>query len=124
MGINSDFNIVDGSGLSLLNKISPETISEILLTAYNDVEISKPFLLSLPIAGIDGTLEKKFRNSDIKGKVYAKTGYLVGVRALSGYAFSGKEAFVFSIISNGLGSVEVKTLQTKLLEELVNCCNS
>lgn len=117
IGLNGNFSVVDGSGLSRLNRVSPEDITHALAKAYDDPDISEEFLASLPIAGVDGTLEKRFRN--LKGKVYAKTGYLEGVRSLSGYAF-GKNGrvYVFSIISNGVGT-KVKKLQSLLLRELV-----
>ena len=117
IGLNGNFSVVDGSGLSRLNRVSPEDITHALAKAYDDPDISEEFIASLPIAGVDGTLEKRFRN--LKGKVYAKTGYLEGVRSLSGYAF-GKNGrvYVFSIISNGVGT-KIKKLQNLLLRELV-----
>ncbi len=120
IGITQDTNVVDGSGLSKLNKVSPDTLSQILSAAYQDTKISKTFTDSLPIAGVDGTLKKRFRGTKIKGKVFAKTGYLSGVRSLSGYAVSDDgEVYVFSIISNGLGW-KAKQFQEDLLTELVN----
>lgn len=117
IGLNGNFSMADGSGLSRLNRVSPEDITEALSKAYGDPDISEEFLASLPIAGVDGTLEKRFRN--LKGRVYAKTGYLEGARSLSGYVF-GKNGrvYVFSIISNGMGA-RVKKLQNLLLRELV-----
>ena len=117
IGLNGSFSIADGSGLSRLNRVSPEDITQALAKAYDDPDISEQFIASLPIAGVDGTLKKRFRN--LKGKVYAKTGYLEGVRSLSGYVF-GKNGrvYVFSIISNGMGA-RVKKLQYLLLRELV-----
>ena len=117
IGLNGDFSVADGSGLSRLNRVSPEDITQALAKAYGDPDISEEFIASLPIAGVDGTLEKRFRN--LKGKVYAKTGYLEGARSLSGYVF-GKNGrvYVFSIISNGMGA-RVKKLQNLLLRELV-----
>lgn len=117
IGLNGSFSVADGSGLSRLNKVSPEDITQALAKAYGDPDISEEFIASLPIAGVDGTLEKRFRN--LKGKVYAKTGYLEGARSLSGYVF-GKNGrvYVFSIISNGMGT-RVKKLQNLLLRELV-----
>lgn len=120
IGVDQDMNVVDGSGLSKLNKVSPATLSKILFAAYNDSRISKVFTDSLPIAGVDGTLKKRFRGTKIKGKVFAKTGYLSGVRSLSGYAVAGDgEVYVFSIISNGLGW-KAKKFQEDVLTELVN----
>ena len=117
IGLNGSFSVADGSGLSRLNRVSPEDITEALAVAYDNPDISEEFIESLPIAGVDGTLKKRFRN--LKGKVYAKTGYLEGARSLSGYAF-GKNGrvYVFSIISNGVGT-KVKKLQSLLLRELV-----
>lgn len=117
IGLNGSFSVADGSGLSRLNRVSPEDITHALAKAYDDPDISEEFVASLPIAGVDGTLKKRFRN--LKGKVYAKTGYLEGARSLSGYVF-GKNGrvYVFSIISNGMGA-RVKKLQNLLLRELV-----
>lgn len=117
MGLNGNFSVADGSGLSRLNRVSPEDITEALSRAYDDPDISEEFVASLPISGVDGTLEKRFRS--LKGRIYAKTGYLEGARSLSGYVF-GKNGrvYVFSIISNGMGA-RVKKLQNLLLRELV-----
>ena len=117
IGLNGDFSVADGSGLSRMNRASPEDITQALAKAYDDPDISEEFIASLPIAGVDGTLKKRFRN--LKGRIYAKTGYLEGARSLSGYVF-GKNGrvYVFSIISNGVGT-KVKKLQYLLLRELV-----
>ncbi len=57
---------------------------------------------TLPVAGVDGTLAARFKNSPLKGKLWAKTGTLNEVNALSGYltAASGK-TLAFSIMVNG-----------------------
>ena len=95
---------MDGSGLSLLNRVSPETLTEVLSYAYTNRVIASDFIDSLPIAGVDGTLKKRFRQSDVQGRVMAKTGYLNNVRALSGYVFTKQgDVLVFSILDNGLG---------------------
>jgi D-alanyl-D-alanine carboxypeptidase/D-alanyl-D-alanine-endopeptidase (penicillin-binding protein 4) len=123
VGIKNGFKIVDGSGLSLLNRVSPETLTDILSYAYEDKLISTDFLDSLPVAGIDGTLKKRFTQSEVQGRVRAKTGYLNNVRALSGYVFTKKgDVLVFSILSNGFGW-KTKELQNDLLVQLVECCN-
>ncbi len=117
IGLNGNFSMADGSGLSRLNRVSPEDITHALAKVYKDPDISEEFISSLPIAGVDGTLKKRFRS--LKGKVYAKTGYLEGARSLSGYVFGKNgQVYVFSIISNGMGS-RVKKLQNLLLRELV-----
>jgi PBP4 family serine-type D-alanyl-D-alanine carboxypeptidase len=124
VGIKNGFKIVDGSGLSLLNRVSPETLTDILSYAYKNTLISSDFLESLPVAGVDGTLKKRFRQSDIQGRVMAKTGYLKNVRALSGYIFTKKgDVLVFSILSNGFGW-KTKEFQNELLAQLIECCNN
>ncbi len=121
-GIENGFRVADGSGLSLNNRVSPDTLTEILSYAYRNRLIASDFIVSLPVAGVDGTLKKRFRNSELEGRVMAKTGYLKNVRALSGYVFTKKgDVLVFSILSNGYGW-KTKEYQSVLLSELVNCC--
>ncbi|HKQ31687.1 MAG TPA: D-alanyl-D-alanine carboxypeptidase/D-alanyl-D-alanine-endopeptidase [Thermodesulfobacteriota bacterium] len=124
IGIKDGFRVVDGSGLSLLNRVSPKTLTEVLSYAYENRIIASDFIDSLPIAGVDGTLKKRFRESDVQGRVMAKTGYLNNVRALSGYVFTKQgDVLVFSILDNGLGW-KTKEFQSSLLSELVGCCGA
>ncbi|MGA7723401.1 MAG: D-alanyl-D-alanine carboxypeptidase/D-alanyl-D-alanine-endopeptidase [Ignavibacteriaceae bacterium] len=108
MGINPEsMNIVDGSGLSRLDLVTPRQIVALLNYMYKS-RYFIPFFNSLPIAGIDGTLGDRMQNSKAQGKIRAKPGYLEGVRNLSGYAFTGdNEPIAFSIIVNNF-SVPVK----------------
>ena len=92
------YRIVDGSGLSNQNCISPELLVAVLKymhqSPYFDV-----FLQSLPVAGVDGTLANRMKNSAANKKVRAKTGSLTGVSALSGYATaSNGNLLAFSIM--------------------------
>ncbi len=92
--------IVDGSGLSRHNMVTPFQVATVLRTMkYNSNW--KVFFDSLPIGGIDGTLEKRLEGSNAVGHVFAKTGYIGHVRSLSGYvdAKCGKE-YIFSIMVN------------------------
>jgi D-alanyl-D-alanine carboxypeptidase/D-alanyl-D-alanine-endopeptidase (penicillin-binding protein 4) len=124
IGIKDEFRIVDGSGLSLLNQITPHAIIEVLKYAYKNQLIGFQFLSSLPIAGVDGTLKHRFSTSDVKGRVFAKTGYLNNVRSLSGYVFTKSgDVLVFSILANGLGW-KAKEFQNDLLVLLVECCKT
>ncbi len=124
VGIKNGFKVVDGSGLSILNRVSAETLTDILSYAYKNTLISADFLESLPVAGVDGTLKKRFRQSDIQGRVMAKTGYLKNVRALSGYIFTKNgDVLVFSILSNGFGW-KTKEFQNDLLAQLIECCKN
>ena len=85
---NSEFNIEDGSGLSKYNSVTTNSIINLLEYAtkrdyFND------FYNSLPIAGLDGTLLKRFKLKPLYKNMSAKTGYIKGVSSLSGY-FYGK----------------------------------
>ena len=108
MGINPDsYNIVDGSGLSRLNLVTPKQIVALLSYMYKSRHFI-PYFNSLPIAGVDGTLGDRMQNTKAQGKIRAKPGFLEGVRNLSGYAFTGdNEPIAFSIIVNNF-SVPVK----------------
>jgi D-alanyl-D-alanine carboxypeptidase/D-alanyl-D-alanine-endopeptidase (penicillin-binding protein 4) len=108
MGINPEsMNIVDGSGLSRLDLVTPRQIVALLSYMYKS-RYFIPFFNSLPIAGVDGTLGDRMQNTKAQGKIRAKPGYLESVRNLSGYAFTGdNEPIAFSIIVNNF-SVPVK----------------
>ena len=95
---SNQIKIVDGSGLSRYNLISPDQAIKLLIWAHGQCYFAK-FLKSLPISAIDGTLEK--RMSEIPGKVKAKTATMGGVSALSGYIESDDDTLIFSILNNG-----------------------
>lgn len=91
--------MVDGSGLSLLDRWTPAGIAAELRTMWLDPDL-KPFLWrALPIAGESGTLglEHRMRSGPAYGYVRAKTGLTDNSSALSGFA--GR--YVFSILENG-----------------------
>jgi D-alanyl-D-alanine carboxypeptidase/D-alanyl-D-alanine-endopeptidase (penicillin-binding protein 4) len=98
---DEDFFFYDGSGLSPDDRIAPRALTQLLVYA-NHQSWGRAWRDTLPVAGVDGTLIGRFKNSPLKGKVWAKTGGLNEVNALSGYltASSGK-VLAFSILVNG-----------------------
>lgn len=102
IGISADdFDLADGSGLSRLNRVTPRAIVALLERMADDFRMRPEFLGSLAVIGVDGTVEKKLRNSDAARRIRAKTGLLFGVHALSGYAAARNgETLVFSILVN------------------------
>jgi D-alanyl-D-alanine carboxypeptidase/D-alanyl-D-alanine-endopeptidase (penicillin-binding protein 4) len=65
---------------------------------------------SLPIAGIDGTLNERMKDSPITGRIHAKTGSVSHVRTLSGYADTpGGRRLIFSFLSNNQGGKNHET---------------
>ncbi len=116
IGINPDrFDMVDGSGLSRLNLITPKQITT-LLSHMRRHPLSDSFYNSLPIAGIDGSLKNRMIHSEAKGRVRAKTGYLGNVVSLSGYVQSIDDELVFSIIGN---NYTVPTVMAHAIQDLV-----
>jgi D-alanyl-D-alanine carboxypeptidase/D-alanyl-D-alanine-endopeptidase (penicillin-binding protein 4) len=93
--------LVDGSGLSREDRVTARTIVDVLRSAAGDFLLGPELMAALPIAGRDGTLRSRFREAP--APVRAKTGYLDGVVALSGFARSpaGGER-IFSLLLNGV----------------------
>jgi D-alanyl-D-alanine carboxypeptidase/D-alanyl-D-alanine-endopeptidase (penicillin-binding protein 4) len=93
------FELADGSGVSRYNVVSPDQIIALLQAMYADFRVQAEFLASLPIAGVDGTLEKRMKGTAAAGKLRAKTGSLRGTSALSGYTTTADgEPLAFSMI--------------------------
>ena len=79
-----DFFFYDGSGMSPEDEVTPRATSTLLVYAAKQ-PWGATFRATLPISGVDGTLANRFTQSPAKGKLFAKTGTLNGVHALSGY---------------------------------------
>jgi D-alanyl-D-alanine carboxypeptidase/D-alanyl-D-alanine-endopeptidase (penicillin-binding protein 4) len=90
--------IVDGSGLSLGDRLTARAVSALLLVAWNDFDLHEPLLRALPVAGVNGTLEDRMRRAPARGVVRAKTGTTSAASALSGYV-PGR--YAFAVIQNG-----------------------
>jgi serine-type D-Ala-D-Ala carboxypeptidase/endopeptidase (penicillin-binding protein 4) len=94
----NDLAILDGSGLSRLDLVTPAATVHLLL-AIAKTSSASAFRDSLPIAGRDGTLGGRLTNA--VGRVFAKTGTLTYTHSLSGYATLGDgETVAFSIFCN------------------------
>lgn len=115
-------DVFDGSGLSKYNKVSPKILGEILDFMYK-TPYFEDFFQSLAVGGKDGTLKHRF--SELTGKVYAKTGYIKGVKNLSGYAISvDGQVYIFSILVNNLKSTKpANEIQERVCKVLVNSAN-
>ena len=97
---DSKFVFADGSGLSSKNKVTARLISDIFAAMMKDPHFDV-WKNCLTIAGTDGTTRKRL--TDHPNRVFCKTGFISGVRSLSGYVVtdSGK-TLVFSFIYNGI----------------------
>jgi serine-type D-Ala-D-Ala carboxypeptidase/endopeptidase (penicillin-binding protein 4) len=90
--------IVDGSGLSLLDRLTPNTLVALLAEMWNDPDLRPNLVRALPVAGISGTLADRMRRAPARGRVRAKTGTTSIASALSGYA---GDRYVFAVLQNG-----------------------
>jgi D-alanyl-D-alanine carboxypeptidase/D-alanyl-D-alanine-endopeptidase (penicillin-binding protein 4) len=97
---DNDFFLYDGSGLSPKDKIAPRAFTRLLVYASQQ-PWGVAWRETLPVAGVDGTLDNRFKNTPFKGKMWAKTGTLDEVNALSGYVTAASGRMVaFSILVN------------------------
>jgi D-alanyl-D-alanine carboxypeptidase/D-alanyl-D-alanine-endopeptidase (penicillin-binding protein 4) len=90
--------ITDGSGLSLDDRLTARALAALLVAVWNDADLRNPFWASLPIAGINGTLDKRLRKPPARGAVRAKTGTTDRASALSGYV---RDRYGFAVLQNG-----------------------
>lgn len=90
--------LVDGSGLSLDDRLTARALTSLLLAAWQNPELRRPFLLSLPVAGISGTLKHRLQRRPARGVVHAKTGTTDEATALSGYV---RDRYAFAVLDNG-----------------------
>jgi serine-type D-Ala-D-Ala carboxypeptidase/endopeptidase (penicillin-binding protein 4) len=90
--------MVDGSGLSLLDRFTASALVSLLTVMWNDPGVRPEVLASLPVAGRSGTLVDRMRGTAAAGIVLAKTGTTDNASALSGFV---GDRYVFSILQNG-----------------------
>jgi D-alanyl-D-alanine carboxypeptidase/D-alanyl-D-alanine-endopeptidase (penicillin-binding protein 4) len=76
--------LVDGSGLSRRNALSPEALVTVLQRMYDPTGAS-PFMQALPVAGVDGSLGNRLKGTAAAGNLRAKTGTMSNIRTLAGY---------------------------------------
>ena len=91
--------ILDGSGLSRQNRMSPDQIVSVLQDMYRDLGVYPEFVAALGVMGRDGNVLKRMNGHSGSEKARVKTGTLSFVSALSGYFQSADgEMFAFSML--------------------------
>ncbi len=120
-GIEPDaVSLADGSGLSRYSEITPAALVR-LLRRTSQLPGFRIFRDALPVAGVDGTLSRRFVATAASENVQAKTGSLAGVRGLAGFVEDGDgESLIFALILNGYdapGAVAT-ALEDLLIEQL------
>ena len=91
----------NGSGLSREERMPAATLAALLQRAWRQPTMPE-FIASLPVAGIDGTMARRFADSPLRGSAHIKTGSLSGVASIAGYVTtrSGRRAVVVCMVNH------------------------
>lgn len=111
------FEFSDGSGMSTYNRVSPRAMIA-LLRWIDSQPWSAAWHASLPVAGRDGTLKRRFLGTALEGNLAAKTGTLNATNALSGtFSTAGGKRFAFAFFANDVpgGSSVLATMEAVLV---------
>jgi D-alanyl-D-alanine carboxypeptidase/D-alanyl-D-alanine-endopeptidase (penicillin-binding protein 4) len=112
---STEFKFDDGCGLSKENHISANALCHVL-SANWFAKTKAEYFDSLSVAGKDGTLETRFHGTDLRGRVFGKSGFVNNVRTLSGYLKAKDDQwYAFSILMNQMPD----TATGKTLQELI-----
>ncbi|MDA1191872.1 MAG: D-alanyl-D-alanine carboxypeptidase [Candidatus Poribacteria bacterium] len=124
---------IDGSGLARKasggNVAAPETITT-LLRRLAQTPQGEVFVSSLAVGGVTGTLKNRYSKSSLQGHVFAKTGYIAGCVALSGYLVgAGDRYLTFSILANYTGDTferraAIRDIQERMLTAMMTYTQS
>ncbi|WP_246258839.1 D-alanyl-D-alanine carboxypeptidase/D-alanyl-D-alanine endopeptidase [Kroppenstedtia pulmonis] len=114
IGLPEYYDMKDGSGLTRYNLFTPLQLTS-LLTAQSKASHFAAFYHSLPIAGVDGTLRNRMKETAAEGNLSGKTGSLTHVSSLAGYVRTKDgELLCFSIIMNGYTEKSERALQDQI----------
>jgi D-alanyl-D-alanine carboxypeptidase/D-alanyl-D-alanine-endopeptidase (penicillin-binding protein 4) len=113
----SGLTIKDGSGLSELNAVPPQTVAQLLIqvnAGTNNLDVLRS---GLPVAGQSGTLAGRFTgaNAVARGQVFAKSGWIDTAYSLAGIVQSADGTvltFAFYAIGDGIQSNAREALDT------------
>jgi D-alanyl-D-alanine carboxypeptidase/D-alanyl-D-alanine-endopeptidase (penicillin-binding protein 4) len=118
--------IVDGSGISRFDQVTPLAIAGILEKMYFDLNHFDDFYNSLSIAGVDGTLRNRLNGTSAENNFRGKTGSLNGVSGLAGYLKdAGGDELIVTIIFeyNRGGQKYYRNIQDKIVSLLADWKN-
>jgi D-alanyl-D-alanine carboxypeptidase/D-alanyl-D-alanine-endopeptidase (penicillin-binding protein 4) len=125
----SGLGLVDGSGLSPDNRLSPAALTQLLVLAASEKHLElRGAVAGMPIAGFTGTLTRRFLKPDAAagvGIVRAKTGTLLGASTLAGYvADADGRLLAFAVMANGVapnGTAKAEAVLDRIAAVLAGC---
>jgi D-alanyl-D-alanine carboxypeptidase/D-alanyl-D-alanine-endopeptidase (penicillin-binding protein 4) len=107
-----DFMLENGAGLSRVERLTSSGLARLLLAAYNS-PLMPEFTSSLPLAGIDGTMQTR---TAAAGSAHIKTGLLSEARGIAGYvlAASGRHYAVVALVNHANAGASREALDALL----------
>ena len=118
LGVEPDsYFLYDGSGLSRQNLVSPQAIAQTLQLMAQTPQ-AEVYRNSLSLAGVNGTLRRRFQDTPVQGNLWGKTGTLTGATALVGYLNVPEyQTLVFSIMVNQ--SQQRASIHRQAMDEII-----
>lgn len=112
------YRIADGCGLSNYDYLSPQLLVDALKFAYSKADIYPILYESLPIAGVDGTLKNRMKDTPAYQNVRAKTGSYTAINTLAGFlTMQNGHRVAFAIMNqNILSASQARAFQDKVCE--------
>ena len=110
------YDFADGSGMSTYNRVAPRAMIT-LLRWISAQPWGAAWRGTLPVAGVDGTLSRRFRGTPLERRLFAKTGSINATTALSGYMIvSSGRTLLFSAVANDVpeGVAAVRVIDSAL----------
>ena len=91
----------NGAGLSRQSRLSADSLARLLAVAWQG-PLMPEFVASLPLAGSDGTLRKRYQRNDAASRAHLKTGSLDGVKGIAGYLLDkqGRRHIVVAMVNH------------------------
>ena len=111
--------IDNGSGLSRTAKLSAKLLAQMYDNAYS--RYGSRWMKTLSIAGVDGTIKRRFRGTVVKNRAWMKTGTLKRVKNIAGYvkSRSGRMYTVVIIVNTKKGNWKAAQLENNIMKWLV-----
>ena len=95
-----EWDLSDGSGMSVHNRVTARMTARFLRWT-SEQPWAEEFRSTLAVGGVDGTLSRRFRDTPLQGRIFAKTGTLTGTNAVSGFMLTARgQMLIFSAYAN------------------------